>query len=68
MATEYEITAIQKLVNKLNLGTAEQGAGDYIVGNLAAAQAVSPIASPSTATAEQVATQFNALIAALNTH
>lgn len=61
-------SAIQELINNLNLGTAQQGAGDYLVGNLAAAQQVSPIASPGTATAAQVATAFNELLTALNTY
>lgn len=68
MSAKYKVSTIQALINKLNLGTAEQGAGDFIVGNLAAAQDVAPIASPSTATTTQIATAFNALIAALNTH
>ncbi|MGH3850416.1 MAG: hypothetical protein ACRDRT_12065 [Pseudonocardiaceae bacterium] len=62
------VSKIQTRINKLNLGTSEHSAGDFIVGNLAGAQAVAPIATPGTATAAQCATAFNALIAALNTH
>lgn len=63
MADTAEIKA---LLNKLNLGTSHAAAGDYVVGTLEAAAAVTPIADPATATAEDVATKLNELITALN--
>lgn len=56
---------IQHLLNNLNLGTSQTGAGDYIIGTLTASAAVTPLANPSTATTTQIATALNALITAL---
>lgn len=68
MSKQYNAAEIQYLLNNLNLGTSQQGAGDFTAGNIAAAQLVAPIESPSTATAAQVATAFNELLVALNTY
>lgn len=67
----FDTNKIQHLLNNINLGTSEAGAGNYLIGTIAgnvkAAAAVTPIASPSTATTQQVATTLNALITALGT-
>lgn len=67
----FDTTKIQHLLNNINLGTSEAAAGDYLIGtvagNVKAAAAVAPIASPSTATTQEVATALNALITALGT-
>lgn len=68
MPKQYNASEIQHLINNLNLGTSQQGAGDFTAGNIAAAQLVAPIAIPATATATQVATAFNELLTALNTY
>jgi len=65
---------IKKLLNNINLGTSHAGVGDYVVDSIeassaatTAAAAVTPIADPSTASAEDVANAVNALITALGT-